>query len=91
MNQIAISFAETRARRTDGQTSRDAAKHAATQKAASTRRAIVEALTHSPKTAREIATFTGIDYYEVQRRMSETAGIEKTTEPRNGGYIWRLA
>jgi DNA-binding transcriptional ArsR family regulator len=91
MNQLQISFIDTRARSTDGKTSRDAAKNAVSQKAAATRRAILEALAQEPMTAREISKWTGIDYYEVQRRMSETAGIEKTTEPRDGGYIWRLA
>jgi len=91
MSQIAISFIDTRSRSTDGKTSREAAKHAAGEKAAATRRAIVEALRHAPMTAREISAWTGIDYYEVQRRMSETGGIEKTAEVRVGGMVWRLA
>jgi hypothetical protein len=85
-----ISFADTRARSTDGQTSRDAAKHAATQKAAYARTRILFTLRmYGPLTAREIAAHTRIDYFEVQRRISETAGIAKTTERRGGGFVWK--
>jgi DNA invertase Pin-like site-specific DNA recombinase len=83
------SFVDTRSRSTDGQTSRDAARHAATDKAAKERLRILAALCRGPMTAREIAEFTGIDYYEVQRRISETGGIEKTTERRGKCTVWR--
>lgn len=88
--QTSMSFTDTRARRTDGETSREAAQHAATQKAASERRLIAEAITHAPMTAREVAAWTGLGYIEVQRRISETGGIVKTAERRDGCYVWRL-
>lgn len=83
------SFVDTRSRSTDGQTSRDAARHAATDKAAQERLQILAALRRGPMTAREIAELTGIDYYEVQRRISETGGIEKTDERRDKCAVWR--
>jgi len=90
MTQLAISFADTRARRTDPQTSRDAAKHATSTKAQQERIAIRESLVEmGPMTAREIAATTRLDYIEVQRRISETAGIERTQDRRDGCAVWR--
>jgi hypothetical protein len=90
MNQIAMSFVSTRARNTDPQTSRDAAKAAASTKAQGERIAIRQALVlFAPgMTPREIAASTGIDYIECQRRMSETAGIYRTGERRDGCAVW---
>ena len=90
MNQIAMSFVSTRARNTDPQTSRDAAQHAASTKASAERIAIRQALVNFKPglTAREIAAATGIDFYEVSRRISEVAGISRTGERRDGCAVW---
>lgn len=91
MNQIAISFTDTRARRSDGETSRDAAKHAATGKAAAERRLIAETIRdRGAMTAREVAAWTGLDYIETQRRISE-CGLVKTSDKRDGCYAWKAA
>ena len=91
MNQLAMpySFTETRSRRTDSQTSKDAAKAAVSRKADQERRDIRCAVNDSTigLTAREAATLTGIDYYTVQRRISET-GLTKTAEVRDGCRVW---
>jgi hypothetical protein len=89
MTQLAISFVDTRARRADPQTSRDAARYSASQKACQERLSILLAVHKQPMTAREIAAETGIDYIEVQRRISEVAGIEKSGERRDGCMVWR--
>ena len=87
---LAISFIDTRSRRTDPQTSKYAAKHAASTKAQAERIEIRWALkTFRPGlTAREIAVATGIDYIEVQRRLSEVGGIYRTGERRDGCAVW---
>ena len=85
-----LSFVETRSRSNDGETSRDAAKHAATQKAAGERRAICAAISTEPMTAREVAEWTGIDYIECQRRVSE-CGLLKTGERRGGCAVWAVS
>lgn len=81
------SFTDTRARLTDSQTSRDAAKHAVTAKADAERRAIREAVSVRPMTAREVAAYTGIEYIECQRRISE-CGLVKTSERRDRCAVW---
>ena len=87
---IHTSFVDTRSRSTDGQTSRDAAQHAVTDIASQERVAIAAALrTRGPMTAREVAHATGINYFEVQRRISETGGIEKTAERREKCFVWK--
>jgi len=93
MNQLALSFAATRARRTDPDTSREAAKNAATRKSEEERIAIRKALDGclTGLTPREIAARTCIDYIEVQRRISECAGIERTGDRRDGCAVWRVA
>ena len=60
--QLAISFVETRSRRTDCDTSKAAAKHAASGKAADERKAIAAAVkgAYAGLTAREAASVTGI-------------------------------
>ena len=94
MNQLAIDFSaltfvKTRARRNDIDTSKEAAKHAATRKADAERMAIAAAVKAAPAglTAREVAWETSIDYIECQRRISE-CGLHKTTERRNGCAVW---
>ncbi len=84
------TFTDTRARRTDSQTSHDAAKHAVTAKADAERRAIREAVSARPMTAREVSAYTGIDYIECQRRISE-CGLVKTGDRRDGCMVWGLA
>lgn len=90
-NQLVISFTETRFRRSDQESSRDAAKNAAGTKAADERIAIRQALEQFRRglTAREIAAYTGIEYIETQRRLSEVAGIERSGERRDGCMVWR--
>ena len=90
MNQLALSFTQTRARRSDPDTSREAAKNAASNKAALERIAIQNALRSFPPglTAREIATMADLDYFATQRRISECAGIERTGERRDGCAVW---
>lgn len=90
MNQIAIDFVSTRSRSTDCDTSRLAARNAATHKANSHRAAIALCLrAHGPMTARQVALQTGIEYIECQRRISEVGGIEKMNEVRHGCRVWR--
>ncbi len=96
MNQLTLTLeppkAHTRARRTDSDTSHQAAKFADTQKAASERLSIYLAVCNGgPMTAREIATATGIDYIEVQRRISEVLGLTKTKEVRDSCRVWSIA
>ena len=83
-----ITFIDTRSRRTDGDTSRQAAKHAASGIAAAERRAIVRALQDHSMTAKELAEYTGINYWEVSRRLSECAGIVKTSAVRDKSRVW---
>ncbi|MES1979577.1 MAG: hypothetical protein V4451_16165 [Pseudomonadota bacterium] len=97
MNQLAIDFAapsfiHTRARRNDSDTSKEAAKHAATRKADQERLAIAAAVKAAPagRTAREVAFVTEIDYIEVQRRISE-CGLIKTSVRREGCAVWAAA
>ena len=90
--QLAIDFVSTRYRNTDSSTSRDAAKAAVSRKADRERAAIIECVKAAPMglTAREVASLTGIDYIEVQRRISE-CGLIKTDIRRDGCAVWRAA
>ena len=90
MNTVALSFVDTRSRSTDSQTSKDAAKHAASNKAANERRLICGVISREPMTAREVARVTGIEYIECQRRISE-CGLVKTGERRDGCMVWAVA
>ena len=79
--QLAMPYApeaQARARRADPETSKLAAlHHEASGKAHRRRLAIREALLAAgkPLTPAEIDQATGIGYYEVQRRLSETARL----------------
>lgn len=84
------SFVDTRSRATDGQTSRDAAQHAATDKASAERRLIIQAVHLRPMTAKEVSEYTGLEYIETQRRISE-CGLVKTEERRDGCFVWKAA
>jgi hypothetical protein len=92
MNQTAFTY--TRARSTDSQTSHAAAKNAAGGKAGELRRRIQKALQWNALacsdglTAKDLARDLGADYYDVQRRLSETANIRKTGEVRAGAMVW---
>jgi hypothetical protein len=85
-----LSFIQTRARTTDCDTSKAAAKHATTGKAATERLAIVKAVKDSVDglTAMEIATATGIEYISVQRRLSECGLRKSDTVRRDGRAVW---
>jgi response regulator of citrate/malate metabolism len=82
-------FVETRARATDCDTSKAAAKYSITGKAAAERKAIAETVKQSNigMTAMEVANTTGIDYVSVQRRIAE-CGLIKTEQRRDGRAVW---
>jgi hypothetical protein len=84
-----LSFAQTRARRNDSATSHEAAKAAVTRKADAERAAIRQCVNAAPGglTAREISQRIGVDYYSVQRRISET-GLVKSDMRRGGCAVW---
>jgi hypothetical protein len=86
-----LSFLQTRARRTDSDTSHDAAKAAVTRKADSERLAIREAVKAAPDglTAREVSSLIGVEYIETQRRISE-CGLTKTDMRRGGCAVWKV-
>jgi hypothetical protein len=91
MNQLALSFVNTRARRNDCDTSKEAAKAAAGQKAAH-ERTLIRAAVGSARfglCAKEVARQTGIDFIEVSRRISE-CGLTKTAMRREGCAVWEL-
>jgi hypothetical protein len=98
MSQLAIdftspAFVQTRARRTDSDTSKEAAKHAATAKSDAERLQIQTAVKYSKSelgglTAKEVARLTNINYIEVQRRISE-CGLTKTDARRDGCAVWK--
>lgn len=86
------SFVSTRHRSTDIDTSREAAKNAASAYASQVRTTIRKTLAESGMmTAREISNATGIDYYVIQRRISETGGIQRTEFRRDGAACWRIS
>lgn len=89
---LSIDFVRTRARRNDPDTSKAAARHAASTKMALERAAILAAVKAAPDglTGREMSEVTGIEYYEAQKRKSEVAGIyESNSPPRGGQKVWR--
>lgn len=84
--------AYTRARKTDSETSHQAAKFAASCKAEAERMAIYRVICEQgPMTAREVSAAIGLDYIEVQRRISEVAGLIKTKDSRDGCRVWSIA
>lgn len=89
MNQLAMTFTETRSRRNDCDTSKAAAKAAVSRKAARERIAITAAVKAAPGglTAREVDSITGIGWHEVSRRISE-CGLTKTDRRRDGCAVW---
>ncbi len=92
MQDKLLSFVQTRARSTDSDTSKAAAKAAVSRKADRERAQITAAVKAVPDglTAREVANLTGLDYIEVQRRISE-CGLTKTDRRRDGCAVWEAA
>jgi hypothetical protein len=92
MNQLTLTFKETRARRNDCDTSHAATKAAVSHKADLERAAIAAAVKAAPGglTGREVSQQTGIEYVECQRRMSE-CGLVKTDRRRDGCAVWEGA
>ena len=88
----ALTFTQTRSRTTDCDTSKEAAKAAVSRKADFERMQITLGVKGSLNgaTAREIAKLTGIDYIEVQRRISE-CGLTKIAARRDGCAVWVAA
>lgn len=88
MNQI--SFVETRFRRNDPPTSKRAAVRSVGRSAAELRLAIQSELRQCGNglTAKQLAYYLDADYYDVQRRLSETANIRKTSSEYMGCMIW---
>lgn len=84
-----LTFTDTRSRNTDGDTSREAAKHAVSHESSNQRLSIKLALLAAPKglTAREVAVICGMKYIKVQHRISE-CGLRKTDERRDGCAVW---
>lgn len=92
MNQMVMTFTETRSRRNDCNTSKEAAKAAVTRKADAERQTIRRTIKaySSGLTAREVAAATGIDYHTIQRRIGE-CGLSKTDLVRDGCRVWVAA
>ncbi len=80
-----------RARKRDSSTSHDAAKRAEADTATAWQRTRIKAAVSflDGATAREIASFTRLDYITVQRRLSEIPGLYKTDDERGGCKVWR--
>lgn len=87
---MSLSFTDTRSRGADPVSSKLAAKTAAGGKAGELRRRIQLILWMTPQgmTARQLADSIRVDYYDVQRRLSETPNIRKTGEIRDGAMVW---
>lgn len=92
MNQLTLSFQQTRYHRNDGSTSRDAAKAAVSRKADRERAAITECVKAAPMglTAYEVADRIGVSRQETSRRISE-CGLVKTSLRRDGCAVWVAA
>ncbi len=100
MSQLAIDFKafgfiDTRSRRHDSQTSKDAAKAAVSRKADQERAAITKCVKAASNglTAYQVADLIGLGRQETSRRISE-CGLFKTDEKRPNvdakpGSVWR--
>lgn len=92
MNQLSIDFIHTRHRRTDVQTSRDAARAAVSSKAQTQRESLLALLQDlGPMTGKELAPVSGMTFLEVSRRMSEIPGIARTGKRRDGSFEWAVS
>ena len=80
-----------RARRSDSSTSHNAAARTeADYKTHYQRQAIRAAVSFADgATAKELVTLTGIEYYTVQKRLSEVPGLFKTDAERDGCKVWK--
>lgn len=95
MNTKIMTLSEARARFCDPQTSKEAAKNAATNVSALNRHAIIQTIRlynvpyETGWTAKEIAEYNDIDLAIVYRRLPECAGIEPhETLRRDGCRVW---
>lgn len=92
MNQLSIDFVHTRHRRTDPQTSRDAARAALSSKRQAERHRVYDSLfCQGPATGKELALRTGMTFTEVSRCLSEIGGIARTGKKREGSAEWAVA
>ena len=86
-----MSYTETRYHSNDPETSVSAAQAAVSQKACGTRLTILSTIEfYGPLTGREISEIANIDYHEVQRRLSEIAGICRNGDVRSGCKVWAM-
>jgi predicted transcriptional regulator len=92
MSQLTLSFDRPLSRRSDPATSHQAADRAASF--AGKHRALIwnALIDNGPRTPRELADITGMDYVAIQRRGAEMerAGlITRGPEVRDGQQVWR--
>lgn len=80
-----------RARRTDSNTSHEAAERTEAATVTHWQRMAIKSAVMLLRgaTAKEIAKLTGVDYITTQRRMSEVEGLYKTDDERDGCRVWR--
>ena len=96
MNQMQITFVDTRSRCNDPESSRLAAKTAAGGKAGELRRRIIAEIKWNALgsgdglTAKDLARDLGESFYDVSRRISECAGIKKSGAMRENCMVWVL-
>jgi hypothetical protein len=97
MNQLSIDFIHTRHRRTDPDTSKDAARAAVSTKRQAQRNVIyMELRLYGPATGKEIAarladTAFPMTFTEVSRAISEVAGIHRTGARRDCSAEWAIS
>lgn len=79
-----------RARRSDSSTSHDAAARTEADTRTEWQRQSIRAAVSfaDGATAKELVTLTGIEYYTVQKRLSEVPGLYKTDDERDGCKVW---
>jgi hypothetical protein len=91
IDYIALAPAKARARRTDPQTSHDAAKRVELGKADQQRASIIDCITKwGGSTVKEIGDFYNWPAHELGKRIGEIKGIAPTGEQRNGFRVWGL-
>jgi predicted O-methyltransferase YrrM len=91
IDYIALAPAKARARRTDPQTSHDAAKRVELGEAAAQRAFILQAIQqHGPLTIAEISTYSSYSTHELGKRVNEVRGIAPNGLTRNGFRVWGL-
>lgn len=91
IDYIAPAPAKARARKTDPQTSYDAAKHVEIGKASEQRAYILLSIKqHGGLTIEQISCYGSHPKHELLKRVNEIAGIAPTGEKRNGFRVWGL-